>query len=136
MTHDTKVAVILREDLPIWQKLNVTAVTISGIVGTTEGIIGENYEDASGNQYLPMINQPIMIFSANAEQIKKTHERALIRNVKLAIFTEEIFSAIFDEDSRSAVKKCSSEDLNLIGMAMRDDKRVIDKVIKGLTLHK
>ena len=65
MIHDTKVAIILRDDLPTWKKLNVAAVTISGIVGATEGIIGENYEDASGNQYLPMINQPIMIFSAN-----------------------------------------------------------------------
>lgn len=136
MIHDTKVAVIFRDDLPTWKKLNVTAVTISGIVGTTEGIIGENYEDASGNQYLPMINQPIMIFSANAEQIKKAHERALNRNVKLSIFTEEIFSAIFDEDSRVSVKKCNNEDLNLVGMAMRDDKKIIDKVIKGLTLHK
>ena len=54
----------------VWKQLNVTAVTISGIVGTIEGIIGENYEDASGNQYLPMVAQPIMIFSANAEQIK------------------------------------------------------------------
>lgn len=34
---------------PVWKQLNVTAVTISGIVGTIEGIIGENYEDASGN---------------------------------------------------------------------------------------
>lgn len=70
MTHDTKVAIIPRDDLPVWKQLNVTAVTISGIVGTIEGIIGENYEDASRNQYLPMVAQPIMIFSANAEQIK------------------------------------------------------------------
>ena len=35
MQFDTKIAVILRDDLPTWQKLNVTAFTMSGIAGTT-----------------------------------------------------------------------------------------------------
>ncbi|MGQ3295335.1 MAG: DUF2000 family protein, partial [Shinella sp.] len=30
---DTKFAVILREDLEVWQKLNVTAFLSSGIIG-------------------------------------------------------------------------------------------------------
>ncbi len=53
MQFDTKIAVVVREDLQTWQKLNITAFTVSGIAGTVEGIIGEPYEDGSGNQYLP-----------------------------------------------------------------------------------
>jgi hypothetical protein len=45
MEFDTKIVVILRDDLASWQKLNVTAFTISGIAGT-EQIVGENYVDA------------------------------------------------------------------------------------------
>jgi len=97
MIFDTKIAVVLRDDLPTWQKLNVTAFTVSGIVGISEGTVGENYEDASGNQYLPMIVQPIMIFSANGEEIRKVYGRALSRNVKLAIFTEELFSTTHEK---------------------------------------
>ncbi len=52
-----------------------------------------------------MIAKPIMIFCANVEQIKKVYERVLSRNVKISIFTEEIFSAIYDEESRVTVKK-------------------------------
>ena len=32
---DTKIAVVVRQDLAVWQKLNVTAFTISGIAGNS-----------------------------------------------------------------------------------------------------
>ena len=46
MNFDTKIAVVVREDLEVWQKLNVTAFTISGIAGTQE-VMGKEYEDGS-----------------------------------------------------------------------------------------
>ncbi len=46
---DTKVALVLRDDLALWQKLNVTAFLTSGIVGGREELIGTAYEDAAGN---------------------------------------------------------------------------------------
>jgi hypothetical protein len=47
MQFDTKIAVVVREDLPTWQKLNVTAFTVSGIASLPD-VLGENYVDASG----------------------------------------------------------------------------------------
>lgn len=135
MNFNTKIAVVLRNNLPNWQKLNVTAFTVSGIAGTVEGIMGENYEDGSGNSYLPMIVQPIMIYSANEEQIRKVYEKALKRNVSFSIFTEDLFSTTHDAENRAAVKSYTMENLKIVGMAMRDEKKTIDKVIKGLTLH-
>ena len=41
----TKIAVVLRNDLEPWQRLNVTAFTISG-VAAQPGALGEYYEDA------------------------------------------------------------------------------------------
>ncbi|PER27878.1 hypothetical protein CN490_15195 [Bacillus cereus] len=70
MNSDTKIAVVLREDLPVWKKLNVTEFTVNGISCSAEEIIGEKYEDKSGNTYLPMITQPIVIYSADSEKIK------------------------------------------------------------------
>lgn len=135
MKFDTKIAVIIREDLPVWQKLNVTAFTVSGIVAATEGLVGENYEDASGRVYLPMVRQPMLMFAANAAEIRAAYERAVERNVRLAIFTEELFSTAHDEENRAAVKRVSSDKLNLVGLAMREDKKVVDKIVKGLSLH-
>ena len=50
---DTKIKVILRNNLEPWQELNVTAFLMSGIAGT-QNIIGEPYEDGDGVKYLPM----------------------------------------------------------------------------------
>lgn len=59
MQFDTKIAVVLRDDLAGWQKTNVTAFVVSGIAGTVPGVVGEPYRDASGNEYLPMFVQPV-----------------------------------------------------------------------------
>jgi hypothetical protein len=85
MTFDTKIAIVIRNDLPVWQKLNVTAFTISGVVGV-DGLVGDRYEDASGNIYLPMCIQPILIFEADTDQIRKVYERAMKREVKFSIY--------------------------------------------------
>ncbi len=136
MKFDTKIAVVLREDLATWQKLNVTAFTISGIAGTVEGIVGENYEDGSGNQYLPMIVQPILVFSADAVQLRTVYERAMTQELRFAIYTEELFSTGHDEDNRAEVKAVPASELKIVGLAFRGDKKVMDKVLKGLSLHK
>jgi hypothetical protein len=136
MTFDTKIAVVVRNDLAVWQKLNVTAFTISGVAGTVEGIMGQRYEDGSGNLYLPMLRQPILIFEANAEQIRKVYERAMRREVKFSVYTEELFATGNDIDNRAAVKAKTMEELNIVGMAMYDTKKTIDKVMDGLRLHR
>ena len=60
MQFDTKIAVVLRGDLAVWQKTNVTAFLVSGIAGTVPDVVGQPYRDASGNEYLPMFVQPVL----------------------------------------------------------------------------
>jgi hypothetical protein len=132
---DTKIAIILLDALESWQKLNVTAFIASAIVGQNQDVIGENYQDASGNLYMPMIIQPMMIYQANAEEIRRVYQRAFEREVKLAIFTRELFSTGNDTDNRAAVASKRAEELDLVGLAMRDEKKTVDKVIKGLKFH-
>jgi hypothetical protein len=134
MNFDTKIAVVVREDLLTWQKLNVTAFTVSGIAGLPD-VLGENYVDGSGTAYLPMIKQPITIFGAKAEQIRNVYEQALSREVQFSIYTEELFSTPHDEANRAAVRAFRSEELKLVGMALRGRKKVIDKLLKDLSLH-
>ncbi len=134
MDFDTKIAVVVREDLATWQKLNVTAFTVSGIMGT-EKIMGEPYADASGNTYLPMCVQPMLIYAGSREQMREVYERAMKRNMRFTIYTEELFKTGCDEDNRAAVKAVNAEDLNLVGIAIRSTKRQVDTVVKGLRLH-
>ncbi len=89
---DTKIAVILREDLAAWQKLNMTAFLVSGVAHTAPESIGEAYADADGTKYLPMFGQPVLVFAATSDELTRSLDRALARNVVPAVFTEELFA--------------------------------------------
>ena len=62
---DTKIAVVLRDDLLPWQELNVTAFLVSGVAANPE-LLGEPYEDADGQRYLPLLRQPVVVLTADA----------------------------------------------------------------------
>ena len=72
----TKIAIVVREDLAVWQKLNVTAFLTSGIVGSDGELLGERYEDAAGNLYTPLAIQPMIVLSADAKTINSVYRRA------------------------------------------------------------
>ena len=63
MQFATKIAIVLRDDLAVWQKANVTAFLVSGIAGTDPATVGAPYADASGNRYLPMFREPVLVLS-------------------------------------------------------------------------
>ncbi len=132
---DTKIAIIIRDDLENWQRLNVTAFIASALVGGNPSILGENYMDASGNAYLPMVIQPMVVYQANTDGIRKAYQRAMNRDVKMAIFTKDLFSTGNDVANRAAVANTLSDDLDLVGLAMHDMKKNVDKITKGLKLH-
>ncbi|OOM70717.1 hypothetical protein CLPUN_51820 [Clostridium puniceum] len=129
-----KIVVIIRHDLLVWQKLNVTAFLMSGI-GGTQNIIGEPYVDGDGVVYLPMSQQPIMIYSASNQELKELLKKAITKEVKMTIYTEEIFNTYNDTDNRAKVAEYKTDDLNLVGIGMIDKKNHIDRLTKGLKLH-
>ena len=91
MQFDTKIAVVIRTDLEAWQKLNVAAFLTSGIAAAFPECIGQPYEDGSGTRYLSLIGQPILIYGADRPALTRALERALARNVKPAVYTEDMF---------------------------------------------
>ncbi|MEU7155643.1 DUF2000 domain-containing protein [Streptomyces chrestomyceticus] len=58
-------AIVVREDLATWQKLNVTAFLASGIAHACDDIMGKRYEDASANDYLALLREPVLCFAAD-----------------------------------------------------------------------
>jgi hypothetical protein len=132
MQFDTKIAVVIRTDLEAWQKLNVAAFLASGIAAAFPDCIGEPYEDGSGTKYHSLIGQPILIYGADRVALSRALDRALARNVKPAVYTEDMFKTTHDAANREAVTRA---ELNLVGIAMRAERKVIDKIIDGLKFH-
>jgi hypothetical protein len=135
MQFDTKIAVVLRDDLAVWQKTNVTAFLVSGIAGTVPGVIGEPYRDATGNEYLPMFVQPVLVYEADAAGVRRAYERAMSRGVTPAVYTQELFTTNHDEANRAAVAVIPAEDLDLVGIAFRAKRRTVDKIVDRLRFH-
>jgi hypothetical protein len=135
MQFDTKIAVVIRTDLEPWQKLNVASFLTSGIAAAFPECIGEPYADGSGTRYLSLIGQPILIYGADRAALKRALERALGRNVVPAVYTEEMFKTAHDAANRDVVRAVIRADLNLVGLAMRAERRVIDKIVDGLKFH-
>ena len=136
MLFDTKLVIVLRDDLANWQRANVTAFLVSGIAGTEPGVVGEPYVDGSGNRYLPTLRQPVLVFEADAAALRRAYERAMQRGVEqLAIFTKELFETPHDEANRAAVAAVRADQLDLVGMALRAERKVVDKVVDRLARH-
>ena len=135
MQFDTKIAVVVRADLEAWQKLNVASFLSGGIAASFPECVGSPYEDASGTKYLSLIGQPILIYGADRAALTRALERALARNVTPAVYTEDMFKTTHDEANRAAVKAVARAALNLVGLAFRAERKVIDKIVDGLKFH-
>ena len=135
MQFETKIAVVLREDLAVWQKTNVTAFLVSGIAGTVPDIVGEPYRDASGTEYLPMFVQPVLVYAADARALRRAYERTLARDVVPAVYTADLFATGHDEANRAAVAAVAADDLDLVGIAFRAERKTVDKIVDGLRFH-
>ncbi|MDG9676706.1 DUF2000 domain-containing protein [Micromonospora sp. DH14] len=131
----TKIAVLLRDDLASWQRLNVTAFLVSGIASTLPELLGEEYRDADDTRYLPMFGQPVLVFAGDRATVVGAHSRALARGLRLTIFTAELFATGNDRDNRAAVRAVGREKLDLVGLALHAPRNVVDKVLKGASMH-
>ncbi|MFF1653558.1 DUF2000 family protein [Streptomyces sp. NPDC058255] len=132
---DTKIAVLLRDDLEPWQRLNVTAFLVSGLGTAVPEVIGEPYEDADGTPYLPMFRQPVLIFEGSKETLTAAHGRALSRVLPRALFTSDLFATGNDRDNRAAVRAVPTGELDLVGLAVYGPRNAVDKVMKGARMH-
>ncbi|MFJ9735853.1 DUF2000 family protein [Streptomyces sp. NPDC101171] len=133
---DTKIAVLLREDLAPWQRLNVTAFLVSGLGSQVPEVIGEPYEDADGVSYLPMFRQPVLVFEGAKETLTAAHARALSRALPRSVFTSDLFVTGNDRDNRAAVRAVGTAGLDLVGLAVYGPRNGVDKVLKGARMHR
>lgn len=132
----TKIAILLRDDLESWQRLNVTAFLASGLAGSDQELIGEDYADADGTSYLPMFRQPVLVFSGDKNAMTAAHDRALRRGLRPAVFTSDLFHTGNDRDNRAAVRAVPRDQLDLVGLALHGPKNAVDKILSRAQLHR
>ena len=132
MLYPTKTALIIRDDLAAWQVANVAAFLAGGLAHRFPEMIGEPYRDAEQQRYTPLIREPVFVYGADAAAIRRSYERARNRSLEFAIYTEPLFKTANDVDNRAAVAACSRDRLDLAGLGIHAERKIIDKVINGL----
>jgi hypothetical protein len=132
---DTKVAILVFDDLEVWQKLNVTAFLATGIAGSAPEAMGEPYADAAGFRYSALLGQPVMILAADRSTLLRARRQAQERGLTCAAYVEAMFSTGHDAANREAFLSESAEAPALVGIAIRGPKKDVDKAAKGARLH-
>ncbi|WP_440465666.1 DUF2000 family protein [Pseudomonas sp. YH-1] len=133
---DTKIAFIVRDDLPTWQRLNVVAFLATGIATAAPEIMGEPYVDAAGHHYGKLSGQPMLIFEADLAGLQKARRVGLERELTMLPYVFAMFTTYHDEANREVFRAEDADGMNLVGLAVRGPKKAVDKAIKGLALHK
>ena len=129
------IAIVVRDDLEAWQRLNVTAFLTSAVTAANPELVGTDYQDADGQRYLRMLGVPVLVFEATGELLAAARSRAVQRQLPLAVYTRDMFATGHDADNRAAVCAVAGIDLDLVGIGLHGPKNAVDKVIKGTRLH-
>ncbi len=132
MIYETKTALVLRRDLAAWQMANVAAFLAGGLAGTHGHMMGEPYRDRDGRAYSALIREPVFVFGATLEELRRTHQRALSRELVPAIYIADMFRTTNDIDNRAAVAAAAPDALDLVGVAVHGPRKTIDKVVNSL----
>ena len=135
MRFDTKIAIALAGDLAEWQKLNVTAFLASGIAGAYPELLGDPYRDADALDYHPLFRQPVLILVGPRPALLRGRARAQDRGLKMAVYTEGMFATDHDAANRAVVAALPTAAMDLVGLAVWGDRRIVDKAFDGLALH-
>lgn len=132
MMYPTKTALILLNDLAAWQKVNVAAFLTGGLMNRFPEMAGEAYRDADAAQYLALIREPVFVYGAEGDTIRRTFERARSRAIPFSIYTRPLFATSNDADNRASVAATATAELDLVGLGLHGERKLIDKIVNGL----
>ena len=90
------------------------------------------YRDGTGRIYTPLIREPVFVYGATSAELSRTHQRAITRALRVAIYTEPLFRTTDDFANRAEVAAHPTEALDLVGLGLHADRKTIDKVTAGL----
>ena len=132
----SRLALVLRDDLLTWQRLNVTAFLSSSIAANPQSPpMGGTYVDALGRNYGEMFAQPVMVFEANAQVLQSALLTALDENMVVRVFPDVLFTTGNDADNRAAFMKLAPREMAVAGLALLGGRNRISKLLAGARKH-
>lgn len=136
MTYENKIAIVIKNDLESWQKLNVASFLASSVAIKFPDTHGKAFTTANGSEYLPFIKHPILVFKADTDaEIKRAFNKAKERGLHIGIYTAPLFATKNEEENLIEIAKCNDDEQNLVGIIIYGEVKKVNKALGGLTLH-
>ena len=82
-----------------------------------------------------MSRQPVIVLSATPNVLRNVRNRANERGIPTVAYIEEMFATGHDEANRAVFSEHTSSEENTVGIALRADKKIVDKITKGAKMH-
>jgi len=134
--YDKKISIVIKSDLPVWQKLNVAAFLASSVAIRFEETHGKAFVNASGSKYLPFIKHPSLIYKADDDgQLRRAFKRAKERELHIGIYTSPLFDTKNEEENLVEISKYTDDEQELAGIVIYGENRKVDKALDGLKFH-
>ncbi len=136
MSYDNKIAIVLKNDLESWQKLNVASFLASSVAIKFPETHGKPFINDSNSEYLPFLKHPILILKADTDaEIARAFNRAKQRELNIGIYTSPLFGTKNEEENLIEIAKCDDENQNLVGIVVYGDTKKVNKALDGLKFH-
>ena len=136
MAYDNKIAIVIKNDLESWQKLNVASFLASSVAIQFPDTHGKPFINASKSEYLPFIKHPILIYKAdNDAEIKRAFNRAKERELNIGIYTASLFATKSEEENLIEIAKYKDDEQNLVGIVVYGDSKKVNKALDSLKFH-
>jgi hypothetical protein len=134
--YDKKVAIVIKNDLLDWQKLNVVSFLASSIAIRFPETHGQDFVTADNVKFLPFLKHPILVYKAEtAEKLQRAFQRSKNRELAIGIYTKSLFDTRSGEENVLEIAKYRTDDLNLVGIIIYGENKKVDKALDGLKFH-
>ncbi|QYX79589.1 DUF2000 domain-containing protein [Streptomyces akebiae] len=131
----TKVALVLRDDLPAAHAANTAAVLALSLGGRIGDSVGRDGEDASGGDHPGLNTHPIPVLTASAQELTVLLERARSADeVRLVSLTETARRARDYEDYLTELKATHAENLEYLGVIVHGPRSKVSRLTRHLSL--
>ena len=135
-TYDHKIAIVLSDDLLVWQKLNVTAFLASSVAIQFPETHGQPFVTASKSTFLPFLKHPILVYrAAGPAEVRNAFERAQERGLHLGIYTRALFTTKNEAENVAELARLTDQEHELVGLILYGENKQVDKALKGLKFH-
>ncbi|KOV67881.1 DUF2000 domain-containing protein [Streptomyces sp. MMG1121] len=131
----TKVALVLREDLPTAHAANTSAVLALSLGGRIGDSVGRDGEDASGGVHPGLNTHPIPVLTASAQELHLLLERArTTEGVQFVSLTETARRARDYEDYLTDLKATGAEELEYLGVIVHGPRSSVSRLTRRFSL--